>query len=73
MNEEIESIEIMISDNDPEYMAGIIRIGTVHLFYTNNKTMIVDDYANKEFQSENELINFVAQEFNVSTDLVTIV
>ena len=62
-------------DNAPEYIAGIIRCGSVISFDENGKELnnhqdLID---NTEFRSQAEMINYVAAELHVCSNSVVVV
>lgn len=74
----IVSAQIYLDDDVPDYMAGIIRVGSVNFFdeygeeiedsKLNNE--LVD---NAEFRSDEELINSVAKRIGIHPSYVEIV
>jgi len=70
----IDSVEVVLDDDIPEYMEGIIRIGSITKVFDNGKSIESDEQTtNEEFQSERELIDFVAKKLNISSNDVSIV
>jgi len=73
----IVSVEVIIDDNMPEYMEGILRIGSVKLereYQDSRKTEFVDELVdNTEFHTEKALRKFVSQKLNVSEDIIEII
>lgn len=81
----ISRVEIFLDDNVPEYMEGIIRIGSVNYEFdrSNENEEDEEDYEdelelpdlvdNTEFHSENELVKYVAKRLNIDTDIVEII
>lgn len=84
----ISRVEISLDDNVPEYMEGIIRIGSVRYEYEDidntdqdekeeeedddDEFVEIDLVDNKEFYSEGELIDYVANKLNISSDCIEI-
>lgn len=73
----IVSVEVMIDDNIPEYMSGILRIGSVKLireFEDSWKSEYVDELVdNTEFHTEEGLSKFVSERLSVSEDIIEII
>lgn len=72
---EICRVEVFLDDNVPEYMAGIIRIGSV-ISYDEADERIGDHQEladNAEFYDENQLIQYVAERLEVDGDIIEIV
>ncbi|WP_145039030.1 hypothetical protein [Paenibacillus sp. Y412MC10] len=73
----IVSVEVTVDDNIPEYMGGILRIGSVEIIRenrTDNAPEMVDELVdNTEFHTEEQMRAFAAKKLNVSSDLVEIV
>lgn len=56
----IESINIYLDDNVPEYMNGVLRIGSVIISTINNQEFDIQELVdNKDFHSEKAIENFV--------------
>ena len=67
-------VRVILDDNVPEHMMGIIRCGSVFSEDENGETIkdhqdLVD---NTEFRSESELIAFVAQQLGISESIVEV-
>ena len=70
----IAYVKVYLDDDVPEYMDGIIRCGSVisedeEGNELKNHQELID---NAEFQSETELVNYVAEKLSVSFDIVGI-
>ncbi len=70
----VERVEVQLDDNVPEYMDGIIRIGNVTVYFSNNTSKdhqeLVD---NEEFHTKEEMINRVAERLNLDKNLIEII
>lgn len=70
----ITKVEIYLDDDIPEYMAGLIRCGTVNSYDQND---IKHDHQelidNTEYQNEKEVIEDIAKRLSISTDIINIV
>ena len=77
VNEKICSAIVFLDDNVPEYMDGIIRVGSVTFFNAEGKEIrdvalnnqLVD---NSEFHSKSQLIKSVAKRLGLSVEHVTV-
>lgn len=71
---EVEKIEVTIDDNIPEYMNGILRVGSVIAYYLDGTTeefeQLVD---NTEYCSKQDIIKNIAQKLEASEDIIKIV
>jgi hypothetical protein len=70
----IYTVEIVLDDNVPEYMGGIIRCGSVISNDENHEELknhqcVID---NTGFQSDVDMIKYVADKLKVNSDCVTI-
>ena len=68
-------VEVVLDDNVPEYMMGIIRCGNV-CAYDENDELIKDHQEiidNTEYHSECELIDDVAKRLGVDPSIIKIV
>lgn len=55
----IETINIYLDDNVPDYMDGVLRIGSV-IVSTNKDDFDIQEFVNNdEFRSEKDIIKFV--------------
>lgn len=63
---EIESVKIYLDDDVPEYMDGILRIGSV-LVETEDEEFDIQEFVdNTEFRSEEEIEKFVDKKLGIS-------
>lgn len=68
---DIESIDIFLDDNVPEYMCGVLRIGSV-IIHTGSSEFDIQEFVdNYEFRSENEIENYVNKE--LGTTIATVI
>jgi hypothetical protein len=70
----IAFVQVHLDDNVPEYMAGVIRCGSV-ISEDEDGNKLKDHQElidNTEFHSEQELIEYVAKQLGVSPDAVGI-
>ncbi|WP_126536012.1 hypothetical protein [Aerosticca soli] len=72
MAKKVAYVSIHLDDNVPEYMQGIIRCGSVVSEDEDGNELkdhqeLID---NKEFHSEDELIEYVANKLGVSKNIV---
>jgi hypothetical protein len=73
-NKKIAYVSVQLDDSVPEYMAGIIRCGSVRSEDEDGNELkdhqeLID---NTEFRSEDELIEYVASKLGVSKGIVGI-
>lgn len=69
----IERVELSIEE--PEEMLGIYRVENIQI-YNDDDEMVYDDQGmvdNSEFHSENELVEYIAEEYGISTDIIEVV
>ncbi|MBG9544616.1 hypothetical protein ABE29_18110 [Cytobacillus firmus] len=70
----IDSVEVALDSDVPDYMEGIIRIGSITKFFDNGKSVESDELTtNEEFHSEKELIDFVAKKLKISSSIVSFI
>lgn len=68
----IESISIYLDDNVPEYMEGVLRIGSVKISTNNNQEFDIQEFVdNSEFHSEKAIENFVNK--TLGTSIATVI
>lgn len=70
----IAYVSVLLDDDIPDYMSGIIRCGSVRSQDADGNELkdhqeLID---NTEFHSENELFGYVASKLKVSTDILVI-
>ncbi|AWI08677.1 hypothetical protein [Ereboglobus luteus] len=71
----IALIEVMLDDDVPEYMDGILRIGSV-ISKNENDDEIKDHQElvnNNEFHSKDEIIRYIAKKLKVEETIVQII
>jgi hypothetical protein len=73
MAKKIVSVTVTLDDNVPEYMAGIIRCGSVVSEDEDGKERGHEELVdNAEFHSEKELISHVANRLGVNPSIIRI-
>ncbi len=73
----IHSAIVYLDDDVPEYMDGIIRVGSVQFFDENGNEIDNTDLNNKlvdnqEFRSEEQVIKSIAKRLDISVDNVEV-
>lgn len=71
----VAKVEVVLDDNVPEYMAGIVRCGSVYS-YDKDDELIMDHQDiidNTEYHSIDELIDDVSKRLGVKADIIEIV
>lgn len=78
----ISKIEVFLDDNMPDYMEGLIRIGSINCYDNNDEVLtempdglprISDLVDNGEFRSESDLKKWVAKQLEISTEYIEII
>lgn len=70
----IETVEVTLDQDVPEYMEGILRIGTVQIVFEDGTREDHDELVdNSEFRSEEAIRKFVSKKLQVNIDLVEII
>lgn len=73
--EVIAYVKVYLDDDVPEYMEGIIRVGSVEIEDEDGNALSpeVDLVDNAEFQTERDLREYVAKKLGVSVDIIDVV
>lgn len=71
----IYCVKVYLDDNVPEYMLGLLRIGSVVSYDASDIKLA--DYPqfvdNREYHSTNEIIDAIASALEVSKDIIQII
>ena len=72
---DIKRVVVYLDDDVPDYMVGIIRIGSVISYDENDNDKNHQDLVdNTEFFDENEIKSFVKERLNIdSTEIIEII
>lgn len=73
--EVIAYVKVYLDDDVPEYMEGIIRVGSVEIEDEGGNALSskIDLVDNAEFQTERDLREYVAKKLGVSVDIIDVV
>lgn len=73
--EVIAYVKVYLDDDVPEYMEGIIRVGSVEIEDEGGNVLSskIDLVDNAEFQTERDLREYVAKKLGVSVDIIDVV
>lgn len=73
MEKTISSVSIYLDDNVPDYMDGIIRVGSCIIDYSDGTSFDNQDVVdNTEYHSGDELIEDIAKRLGCSSDNIEI-
>ena len=73
MGKTISSVSIYLDDNVPDYMDGIIRVGSCIIDYSDGTSFDNQDVVdNTEYHSDDELIEDIAKRLGCSSDNIEI-
>lgn len=73
--EVIAYVKVYLDDDVPEYMEGIIRVGSVEIEDEGGNVLSskIDLVDNAEFQTERDLREYLAKKLGVSVDIIDVV
>lgn len=73
MEKKITKVEVILDDSVPEYMAGIMRCGTVISIYSDGSSMEHSDLIdNSEYPNKKSLIADIARRIGIEEDLIEV-
>jgi len=75
-------IEVLLEDNMPDYMAGLVKISSINVYDSNDEMIdelpnnfprISDLVGNGEFRSEEHLKDWISEKLNVPNENIEII